>query len=58
METQTDSLITSAERLNGRAIVITFDDGKCALYSASLLRAALPLADELEDPDPDDPDSN
>jgi hypothetical protein len=28
-------------------VVITFEDGKCALYTASLLFAMFPQADEL-----------
>jgi hypothetical protein len=28
-------------------VIITFSDGKCALYSATLLHSMLPNADEL-----------
>jgi DUF971 family protein len=32
-----------------RGVVITFDDGKSALYSASLLRETFPQAEELKE---------
>lgn len=38
--------ILTAERLTG-GVVIQFSDGKCALYSASLLYDTLPKAEEL-----------
>ncbi len=36
MEIPTVPRVTYAERLNG-GVIITFEDGKCALYSAALL---------------------
>ena len=48
--------ITSAERLHG-GVVISFDDGMCALFSASLLHATLSQAEDLSKlPNPDDDD--
>ena len=47
METQTNPIVVSAEKF-ARGVVITFDDGKSALYSASLLHAIFPQADELK----------
>jgi hypothetical protein len=40
--------VMQAERLNG-AVVITFDDGKCAVYSAALLYAMFPQADRVDE---------
>jgi hypothetical protein len=37
-------------------LIITFGDGKCALFSADLLYASLPQAQELHENDEDDPD--
>jgi len=37
-----------AERLGG-AVVITFDDGKCAVYSAALLYAMFDRADKVDE---------
>jgi hypothetical protein len=36
---------------NGWRVVVSFDDGKTALYSASLLRAMLPQAKQMNDAD-------
>ena len=48
--------IIAADMMNG-AVLITFADGRLAIYSAALLRSILPLAQEVEDMDPDlDPD--
>ncbi len=44
--------IVTAERM-GDGILIEFDDGKSALYSASLLYSALPLAVAPDVPDID-----
>jgi len=38
--------IISADRLYG-AVIITFDDGRCAVYSASLLDAIFPQAQDV-----------
>jgi hypothetical protein len=40
--------ISSVDRLND-GVIITFDDGKCALYSTDLLYATLDQAQLLED---------
>ncbi len=40
--------LISADRLDG-SIVVTFDDGRCAIYSSELLYATLPQARELHD---------
>jgi hypothetical protein len=51
MKTKLHPRIKDAERLNG-GVIITFDDGKCAVYSATLLRTIFPQADEvMEDSD-------
>ena len=44
--------ITHAERLK-TGVIITFEDGKCALYSAALLHSVLSQAEELMDSDED-----
>ena len=50
MKTSSGPRIVHAERLEG-GIIITFDDGKCAVYSDSLLQDTYFQADELyEDP--------
>ncbi|GAC1427021.1 MAG: hypothetical protein NVSMB62_24740 [Acidobacteriaceae bacterium] len=46
METVTDPHISAAERLMG-GLLITFTDGKSALYSAALLRKLFAQATEL-----------
>jgi hypothetical protein len=38
-------------------VLVEFEDGKCALYSASLLRATLPQAVEFEVTDDDAEDT-
>lgn len=40
--------ITHIERMRSGAIV-TFDDGRCAIYSEALLCSMLPLAEMVED---------
>jgi hypothetical protein len=45
--------IVYVERLKD-SVVIGFDDGKTALYSATLLYATFPQAVELDDPGPDE----
>ena len=47
METQSTSQIACVDTLDG-GVLVEFEDGKCALYSASLLRAVLPQAVEFE----------
>jgi hypothetical protein len=46
MEKSTVPLVIEAERLNG-GVIIVFDDGKCAFYSATLLRTTFPQAVEV-----------
>jgi hypothetical protein len=48
VEDQTKIRIRSAERVSG-GLIITFDDGKSALYSASLLRDAFSQAEQLKE---------
>ena len=48
METKPEPRVVSAEKLS-RGVVITFDDGKSALYSASLLHETFPQAEELKE---------
>jgi len=57
MESATHSRVKYAEIVS-RGIVITFADGKCALFPADLLYATLPQAQELlELPDETEPTS-
>ena len=39
--------IVAAERLSKNGVIITFEDGKCAVYSASLLHAMFSQAEEV-----------
>jgi hypothetical protein len=48
--------VCSAE-LFRNGIIITFADGKSALFSADFLYASLPQAQELIDQDDDEPDN-
>jgi hypothetical protein len=48
METKPEPRVVSAEKLS-RGVVITFDDGKSGLYSASLLHETFPQAEELKE---------
>jgi hypothetical protein len=48
VEDQTKIRIRSAERVSG-GLIITFDDGKSGLYSASLLRDTFSQAEELKE---------
>ena len=45
--------VIAAERVRD-GIIITFDDGKTAFYSATLLRSTLPQAKELKESDFDE----
>jgi hypothetical protein len=49
-----DRRVVDAERLGG-GVIITFDDGKCAVYSAPLLYSILSnanlLEEQIEEPD-------
>jgi hypothetical protein len=46
MKSSSAPSITSIDKLRD-GIIVMFDDGKCALYSASLLHATLPQAHEF-----------
>jgi hypothetical protein len=50
METQRAPRVISADTLK-RGVVITFDDGKRALYSSDLLHGSFPQAEELKETD-------
>jgi len=52
MDTQTPHIV-NVERLNG-SVVIGFDNGKTALYSAALLYEILPRTRDLTDLPSDD----
>jgi hypothetical protein len=54
MEPHSQHVVKYAERIGG-GIMITFADGKCALFTADLLYATLPKAQELNDLDDDEP---
>lgn len=56
MEGHTQHRIVSADRVTN-CLVITFDDGKCALFSASLLYAILPEAELVTEEDEGDCDA-
>jgi hypothetical protein len=50
METLANPRVISADKMDG-GVVVSFDDGMTALYSASLLRAMLPQAKQMNDAD-------
>ena len=50
METDSPTRVKYAE-LVGRGVIITFADGKCALFPAGLLYSTLPQAQELREVD-------
>ena len=52
IDAQTDPRILSTEKYEN-AVLVTFEDGRCALYSASLLHATLPQAEQLWDDEKD-----
>jgi hypothetical protein len=52
MEPSSSHRVVAAERLNG-GVIITFDDGKCAFYTASLLHSNLAQAKIVEEPEDD-----
>jgi hypothetical protein len=55
MESGSQSRVKYAE-LVGRDLIITFADGKCALFPADLLYSTLPQAQELpQSPDDTEP---
>jgi hypothetical protein len=47
MERPSEPYILAADKL-ANSLLITFEDGKCAVFSASLLYATLPLAQKVE----------
>ena len=54
MEIRPEPRITYVERMSG-GVVVTFEDGRCAVYSAALLNATFSQAEDLTDlPNPDD----
>jgi hypothetical protein len=50
METQPEHRVISEDRTR-RGLVITFEDGKSALYSASLLHITFSQAEEVKETD-------
>jgi hypothetical protein len=46
METQIVPQVAWAERI-GNGIIVTFDDGKCGVYSAALLYATFSQAEQV-----------
>ena len=48
MEDPKEPHVVSADRLDG-SLIITFEDGRCGVYSSRLLYRLLPLARELQD---------
>jgi len=55
METQPTSQIACVDTMDG-GVLVEFEDGRCAFYSGSLLRAILPQTVEFEGTDNDDSD--
>jgi len=53
MQWQTTPLIVFSERLTD-GIIVTFNDGKSAVYSSALLYATLPQAKELHESQADE----
>jgi hypothetical protein len=53
METQLARRVESVDRLNG-GIIVTFDDGKSAVYSGSLLRATFGQAQDITELEEDE----
>jgi hypothetical protein len=50
MGTSYSPRVTEAERANGD-VIVTFDNGKCALFTAALLWSILPQAQEVIESD-------
>ena len=48
MEDRSQVKVVAVERLHG-SIIITFDEGKCGMYSSEQLRAMLDSARELQE---------
>jgi hypothetical protein len=51
MKNDPENTLTEAERLDAQNLLVTFGDGKVAVYSGSLLRDALPQAKEIKTDD-------
>lgn len=47
MKTLLSPRVVEAERLDG-GVILTFDDGKCAIYPVSLLFAFFPKAEQYK----------
>jgi len=47
MENRPETSVVEVDRLEG-GVIVTFDDGKSAFYSAALLRDVLPQAKEVD----------
>ena len=50
MEDVSKLKVTAADRLDG-SVIITFNDGRCGIYSSELLHSMLTSARELQEPD-------
>jgi hypothetical protein len=48
MKSPLEFCVVFADRIRGQGVIIEFDDGTSALYSASLLRSMLPKAERLK----------
>jgi hypothetical protein len=53
MDIPTVPRVAETQRMDG-GVIITFDDGKCAIYSAALLRATFSQAKEVKESDSGD----
>jgi hypothetical protein len=57
METQRAPRVTCVDRFRS-GVVVTFENGKCALYSPDLLHGTFPQAEELKETDSAEPISS
>jgi|ERR1035441_3911613 hypothetical protein len=48
MKSAVETSVVSAVRIRGHGVIIEFDDGTSALYSASLLRSMLPQGERMK----------
>ena len=53
MTTHDESSVQSADRVH-EGIIITFHDGRCALFSHALLRETFPKATEIHEDEDED----
>ncbi len=51
MEKDPETTLTEAERLDAQNLLVTFGDGKVAVYSSAMLREALPQAEQIKTDD-------